>query len=438
MKNIFFLIKKDFTLFKADKVAVGLTFVVPAVLIFLFGSIFGGSGGSVAGIPIIYLDQSGIPVGRKIGAVLDTSKAFQILKSYTDENGKQHTFDTLSALTYVKTGKATAALIIPPQSDTSSAALTLQLLYDPKNEMEMSIVEGLLQQTVMSQMPQLFGSYSRKQIDKLNGKGEGNKFNKELSETIGKFFNTNPDSVLEFMNAEPDTTTGTAGSGTSGAGNFFSNVIRFEREQVAGKDINNPGATRSVGGWAMMFLLFTISAASLSLLEEQKGGTMVRLLSAPLSRIEIMIAKYIYNTLLGIIQLCVLFLFGVLFFKIDIFTNFFNLLLIIIFSAYAATSFGIALASFSRTQAQANGLSTFLILVMSSIGGAWFPVFILPAFIQIASKGTIVYWAIDGFLKVLWRNCTVAELTPNLLVLLLIGTVINSFSFYRFKQGKVI
>jgi len=44
LKNIIQLFKKDMIRFVGDKTAMLLTFLVPAVLIIIFGNIFGGGG----------------------------------------------------------------------------------------------------------------------------------------------------------------------------------------------------------------------------------------------------------------------------------------------------------------------------------------------------------------------------------------------------------
>jgi len=59
---------------------------------------------------------------------------------------------------------------------------------------------------------------------------------------------------------------------------------------------------------------------------------------APISRVQILWGKYLYNMSLGFIQLIVLFIAGSLLFKIDILSNFFNLVLVVIAAATACTA----------------------------------------------------------------------------------------------------
>lgn len=437
MKNILSLIKKDFIIFWNDKVDVGLTFIVPAVLILLFGSIFGGSGGSPTGIKLAFLNNSSSKIGKKIENTLDTTKTFNIIKTYTNEEGKEVLFDTTTIKDYVTKGNAPAALVIPRDAYTdTSFGLKLKFYYDPKNDIEMQIIEGLLQQTVMTQIPEIFNESMMRRSEEYLGKKKGDNFNKKIASVVSEYFNIDTADILSkgYFQSSSDSLEDSAAAGQS---NFFKNIVKLDKKQLVGKNVNNPGATRSVGGWAMMFLLFSITASGASLFEEKANGVTLRILSSPVSRLQVLWGKYLFNIILGIVQLLVLFFAGFLFFNIDIFSNFFNLLLIIIAASAASTAFGMVLAAFSKTPAQARGLGTFLILLMSAIGGAWFPTFILPSFIQTLSKLTLVYWSIEGFLQVLWRGATTIEILPYLGVLFFIALLVISVSVWRFKKGNI-
>jgi ABC-2 type transport system permease protein len=439
LKNLISLIKKDYVLFWNDKVAVALTFIVPAALILVFGSIFGGSGGNASGIRLAFLNQSDSKIAKKIESTLDTTKTFRIIKTYTNDEGKEVPFDTTAIKNYIINGDASSALVIPKDAyvDTSFG-LKLKFYYNPKNELEMQIVQGLLQQTVMTRIPEIFNQSMMRRSEEYLGKDKGIKFNRKLASVISEYFGVDTSDILhpDYLGSINDSTEEDTAA-AKGSSEFFKNIVKFDKEQLVGKEVNNPGATRSVGGWAMMFLLFSITASATSLFDERNSGVTLRILSAPVSRTDILWSKYLYNISLGVIQLVVLFFTGFLFFNIDIFSNFGNLLLVIVSSSAAATAFGMVLAAFSKTTAQANGMGTFLILMMSAIGGAWFPTFILPHFIQILSKFTIVYWSIEGFLKVLWNGAGFIEILPTLGILIGIGVIINAVSFWRFKRGDI-
>jgi ABC-2 type transport system permease protein len=437
LKTIYQLIRKDYKLFWSDRRAVTMTFIIPIALIIIWGAVFGNlnSGGTATKLHLAFLNNSSAPIGKKIERVLDSSKTFVLIKSYNDENGKRIKFDTASIQNYVRKGGVSAALVIPTDAFSDTAfGLKLKFYYDPKNDLEMQMIEGMLQKTIMTEIPDIFMQGMKNQAVKLLGLDSGKAFNNEIATTVGKYFKFDPKWIT---NPPVDSMVSSVGGSDSSKKNFFQNILQLDKVQLVGQDIANPWATRSVGGWAMMFLLFTLTATSSSLFEEKKSGVVFRLLASPISRVQILWSKYLYNMSLGFIQLLILFTAGAVIYKIDIFSNFFNLVFIIIAAATACTAFGMLLSSISRTAGQANGYGMFLILAMSSIGGAWFPTSFMPDFIQTISKFTIVYWSMDGILQVLWRSASVVDILPHVGILFGIAILITSISIWQFKKGRV-
>jgi ABC-2 type transport system permease protein len=435
LKQVYRLFKSSYRIFWNDRVSVALTFIVPVMLMSIFGAVFGGSGSGPQGIKLAVLNQSAAPVAKSIEASLDTVKAFRIIKSFNDDSGRVIVFDTLSIQDYVRSGKASAALVLPPDAyaDTS-LGLAVKFYYDPKNEMEMQVVRGLIQQIVFSQFPSVMAESGLRQTERYLGIKSGSEFNRRMAVLAHKYFKVDTNVFLH-----PKLSDFKIGGGDSsgGSANFLNNIVHIENTQLVGKQLKNPWATRNVGGWAMMFLLFTLTASSSSLFDERKSGVLMRFLTSPVSRAHILWEKYVFNVSLGILQLLCMFLAGRLIFHIDILSNFFNLLLMIIAASVACTAFGMLLAAFSQTRQQANGLGTFLVLSMSAVGGAWFPTSFMPPTIQFFSKLTVVYWSIEGFLEVLWRGEGFVSIIPHLAFLMGIGAVLNIISVRQFKKGRI-
>jgi len=59
-------------------------------------------------------------------------------------------------------------------------------------------------------------------------------------------------------------------------------------------------------------------------------------------------------------------------------------------------------ATLCTSRKQLEGLSTLVILVMSAVGGAWFPREITPEWFRFAGQFTITAYAMDAFHGVLW------------------------------------
>jgi ABC-2 type transport system permease protein len=213
--------------------------------------------------------------------------------------------------------------------------------------------------------------------------------------------------------------------------------VKIDNVQVAGNDVKSPAATQLVGGWAVQFLLFALTASATALFREKEHGIFQRVLSAPVTRGDVLWSKFLYGICLGLIQLVVLFIAGQVLYGIDVTSHLPMLVLTCVFAAAACTSFGMLIAAVSPTPESARGLSTFAILFMSAIGGAWFPVSFMPQIIQKFSKVTLVYWSMEGFSQVLWAHSSLVEMLPTFGYLALMTALVMAVSVWRFRRGKI-
>ncbi len=440
MPTVLILVGNELRRFLHDKTALSLTFLVPVVLIYIFGHVFGvtGGGGGPTGIPIAVVSETEAPVAATITTALQKEKAFKVLT--TERQGKKEVPLTEARVRErMQAGSLRFALIFPPdtQSD-ASFGLKLKFLNNPRNEIETQTVTGLVQKTIHTSAPQaLLLSLQRKGANFI-GQENFDQFNRSLAKSVAQAFGGDADEIYANLSkGEFGFGSGAGTSASADGASLFDSLIKIDSEQVGGKKVWSSMATRSVGGWAVMFLLFSLSGAATSLFDEKKAGLFQRLLSAPVRRTHILWSKYLFGMLLGLVQLGALFLAGRILFGIDITGNLGNLLLICLAASTACVAFGMLLAAVAPTSAAASGLGTFLILTMSAIGGAWFPTSFMPEFIQHLSKLTIVYWSMEGFIQVLWANCTTRELLPTLGVLFGIAAVVNTFSVWRFNRGHI-
>jgi ABC-2 type transport system permease protein len=167
-----------------------------------------------------------------------------------------------------------------------------------------------------------------------------------------------------------------------------------------------------------MFLLFSaVGGAGGALLEEAESGTLERLLSTNLGMSGLLAGKWVLLAIIGIAQLCVMFLWGNLVFKLPLFSHLPGFFVMTVATAGAAAALGLVLATLARTRAQLSGFSTILILTMSALGGSMFPRFLMSETMQKMGLVTFNAWALDGYLKVFWRNAPVWQLWPQVAVL---------------------
>jgi ABC-2 type transport system permease protein len=186
-----------------------------------------------------------------------------------------------------------------------------------------------------------------------------------------------------------------------------------------------------------MFLLFAVSGSAAAFFEEKKTGIFQRLLAAPMRRGDLLWSRFVWGVLLGIVQLTVIFLAGQFLYGIDVTGHLGNLIVISTVAAAACSAFGMLVAALTPTAGAANGLATFLVLIMSACGGAWFPLSLMPPFMQEFARFTLVYWAMEGFSQVLWAGRSFVQILPTAAMLLGIAAVVMGVAVWRFNRRQL-
>jgi len=207
--------------------------------------------------------------------------------------------------------------------------------------------------------------------------------------------------------------------------------------QIYGVNRRSPMATQLVGGWGMQFLLFALVWSANSLFQEKDLGLFQRILSGPVPRSAILWSKFFYGVCLGLLQLVILFGAGRLLFGIEILPHLPLLALVCVSAAATCSAFGMLLASVANTMEVARGLYTFCILLMSALGGAWFPVSFMPPFMQRMSHFTLVYWSIHGFLLALSDHASFGAWLPTVGILVGVAGALLSVAWWRFNRSGI-
>ena len=192
--------------------------------------------------------------------------------------------------------------------------------------------------------------------------------------------------------------------------------------------------TQYVPGFAVMFLLFTtVQIGSISLIKEQEAGTMRRLVTAPISSVEIIGGKVASTFVRGFVQLTVLMYFGNVVFDLDLGSDTLALLVLIAAITLASTGLGLMVAVLVKTAEQADSVSLLLVLIMSAVGGSWWPLFIEPQFMQDMAHFTITAWAMEGFYDLLYFDLGLAGILKEVGMLVLMMILFFGIAISRFK-----
>lgn len=193
------------------------------------------------------------------------------------------------------------------------------------------------------------------------------------------------------------------------------------------------GFQQTSPGIGVMFTMFFITYGGASILLEREQGTLRRLLTMPISKTAIMAGKVLGVFIAGAVQFGILVLAGQFLFGVDWGVDPLALLVMIVSFVFCITSFGILLAALARTYAQVDALSTLIIMPLAGLGGAMWPIEIVPAWMQQLALFLPSGWAMRGFHDIITRGLGLQDILLEAAVLLAFGITFLAIGVWRFK-----
>ena len=192
------------------------------------------------------------------------------------------------------------------------------------------------------------------------------------------------------------------------------------------------GFNQSAPGMGSLYVMFTVLGGMAVLLRERRQWTLQRLMALPLSRAQILGGKIGVYFALGMIQYFIVFAVGAAA-GMNFGSNPLALLSVMAAFVLCVTALTFALAPWIKSEGQARGLVLLLSLSLAPLGGAWWPLEIVPEFMQILGHLSPVAWAMDAFQDLIWYNGGFGDALPEIGVLLAAAAVLFVVGIRSFK-----
>ena len=174
---------------------------------------------------------------------------------------------------------------------------------------------------------------------------------------------------------------------------------------------------QNVPGYTIYGVFWIASLLAASVLREKREGTLTRLVAAPVSRSVVLAGKLIPYYLINVLQIAIMFGASTLLFKISFGRSASGLVLTSLTLAACATSLGIMIAAFAKTEAQASSLTVLLLLILSALGGCFVPRFLMPPALKTIGLITPHAWALDAYQDLIVRGYGLIDVLPKIGVL---------------------
>jgi ABC-2 type transport system permease protein len=210
--------------------------------------------------------------------------------------------------------------------------------------------------------------------------------------------------------------------------------IEFGSEEVGGVEPTN-AADYAIPGYLVMFVFFAAALSAEAIVRERQNRTLERLLASSVRREAILGGMFTGTAAKGLIQVLTLWVVGILVFSVDVGQSPAAVILLSILTVIMSSAFGIMLATLVKTQRSAGSIAVLASLVLAPLGGCWWPLFVLPKWMQFIAMLTPHGWATTGFNKLMLFGADFSAVVPEMLALVCFGAAFGIVAVLRFRTS---
>jgi len=185
---------------------------------------------------------------------------------------------------------------------------------------------------------------------------------------------------------------------------------------------------------ATLLTMITVMLTSMAIVRERENGTLEQLLVTPISATTLLLGKLFPFAILGLFEMTVAIIFGVLWFGIPFAGS--PLLLFALSGLYLLTPLGIGLffSTVTSTQQQAMFFAWFFSVFAILTSGFFTPISNMPMWTQYLTYLNPMRYFMSIVRGIMMKDAGVVELFPHIYPLLIFGVVIFTFSALRFSK----
>lgn len=322
---------KDLRLRVRDRSAFILGILAPVVLAYIFYLVF-GSATSGEGLGLAYglVDNDDSEISAAFAAVLEGAEAEEVLEVTTFEGGVQ-------ATAALEEGEIDAFFTIPEgleQAVFANESATIDIVGD--------VDEPTSTQIAASFAEQFASGVAASQL--------------AVATTA----------TVEGVPVDPAFIASLSGDPATAATSFA-----IVDQSATTKQLDAP--TYFAAGMAVFFLFFTVQYGVVGLLEEDRDGTLARLMAAPIPRFSVIAGKGILSFVLGVVAMAVLIVVTTLLMEATWGAPL-GVALLVISGVLAAMGIMGLIAAVAKTPEGAENLGAIIAVVLGMLGGTFFPI----------------------------------------------------------------
>lgn len=399
MRKVFDIAITDLRLFFSSRGnLVGLLLIPMAMTAVVGFALSGGSGPSSVQIDVVDHDQSELS-NQFLDAIRSANSSLVLCPMDNDEENicefdGELPLDIAQAVERLEESTILAAIEIPAGFEDavrSFAPVNVGYLSD-----ESLSAPGYIQQAVDTALRRINGAVVASRVGTY-----------VLEQT--KLYPFSQEELKDFSNSTYDRATVLWGENPVS--------VSFELTAAEETDGSVDGFGQSVPGMGSMYVMFTVFGGMVTLVGERKQWTLQRLVVMPVSRAQLLGGKILGRFILGLLQYVAVFAVGIVV-GLNFGGDLVALFLTMVVFTLAVTSLSLALGTRLKSEEQAGGLTNLLGLTLAPLGGAWWPLEIVPEFMRTIGHVSPIAWAMDAYRSLIFENGDLGTILVPLAVLL--------------------
>lgn len=362
LSRIFAITGRIISEFRRDHRSLALIFVVPVLVMSIFGYVFRSQESSTVNLALVNSDappQGQASLAAPIIASIKSNSNSLIVAEMSDGDARQA----------VKNGSQRVALVFPPHftSDLKTAhKSSVEVVIEGSNPAQAGAALGAVSQALLKSAPEVYRSLLPAQFAAAVPQG----LPLEIKTT--RLYGSEDLKTLDFFAP------------------MFIAYIAF-------------------------FLIFLLT--SVSFLRERTQGTMERLLASPVTRLEMVLGYMLGFGFFAMIQATITLLFTIYVLQVKYNGNLLSIFIVTLALVLGSVNLGIFLSAFARNELQAIQFIPVVILPQVLLSGLLWPVQDMPTWLQVIAHLMPLTYAIDALTNIMIRGEGLAATWVSLLVL---------------------
>lgn len=411
MRGLYWLIRKDISIFFSDVSGALMTIIMPAALALLLGSIFQPPG-DMGPISVLLVNEDQGPVG--IAWEMRLRERQDLTVTVTDRE---------DAVSLVGRGLAPMAIFVPndaseklsPEELSRGTMPRLSILEDPAKQVEAMRVRGVLTELSVMVVGQRLAdpSFTLQLVQegqrRLSENTVGN--SPRSGRLLGEILSSTEELIQPFASLPllpipfPDS-----------LGEWAIQLDAEPFPEEMGKQREGYHSySHAFAGMVCMFLLFFGLERSKQELREKQDGTHFRVATTPVSHGAMLLGSWLSTSAIALLSALITYGVGWITVDVVVHGSIPGFLCTLIAMSWMVGGFSLMMGNVCQTNQTLTSLGTLIVLVMSFVGGAWAPSFVLSDFLQKLGLWMPTSWATEGLAAVTWRGLEFdAALAPAL------------------------